>query len=244
MSPAIRAFKQLVLDFDGVLCDSATECLYIGWYAHTGAPVDAFAALDGGEYDVPAEVAERYWRTRPFMRHLAQFVVPLLDAPAPVGRAAFAERFASLPDGLADEFAVAARDYRAAVSDRYRDSWLALHGVWPEVSRLVDGAYLATARDSASVLEILGSHGVRPDPARIFDRLTEKTAALAEIAARESLDRAEVWLLDDSIDNCLAAQAEGFGAGWASWGCGDPGDEAIAIAHDIPVVTLGDFAAS
>jgi len=242
MSSTLPVIGRLVLDFDGVLCDSAEECLDISWLAYTGAPVDAFARRDRGEYAVPPAVAERYWRTRPFMRHLAQFVVPLLDAPAPTDRAAFAERFASLPEGLADTFAAAARAYRAEVRFRHRDAWLAVHGVWPQVARLVDGAYIATARDSASVLEILGAHGVRANAARIYDQLTEKTAALAHIASRESLARADVWLLDDSIDNCLAARAAGFGAGWASWGCSDEGDEAIALARGLPVITLDDLA--
>lgn len=243
MSPMIPSDCQLVLDFDGVLCDSAGECLQIAWCAHKGAPVQAFPALEG-TYRVPADVAERYWATRPYMRHLAHFVVPLLDGPVPPDRAAFAERFASLPAGLADDFARSARRYREAVRAQRREAWLELHGVWPQVSRLVDGAYIATARDSASVLEILGVHGVRPDPARIFDTLSEKQTALGAIAEREGRARADVWLLDDSIDNCLAARAAGFGAGWASWGCGAPGDEAIAVRHDIAVVTLDALAAA
>jgi hypothetical protein len=237
MSPTIPSDCQLVLDFDGVLCESAGECLQIAWCAHKGVPVEAFPARED-PYRVPAEVAERYWRTRPYMRHLAHFVVPLLEGPAPADRAAFAERFASLPAGLADDFAAAARAYREAVRERRREAWLELHGVWPQVSGLVDGAYLATARDRASVLEILGVHGVRPDPARIFDMLSEKQTALGKIAERESRPRAGVFLLDDSIDNCLAARAAGFGAGWASWGCSDPGDEAIAIRSEIAVITL------
>ena len=231
---------QLVLDFDGVLCDSATECLHIIWPAHKGFGVEAFGA--GAErYAVPADIAARYWRTRPYMRHMAHFLVPLLDGPAPVDRAEFAQRFASLPEGMADDFARAAGVYRAAVRARRRDTWLALHGVWPQVCALVDGAYIATARDRAAVLDILGAHGVRPDPARIFDELVDKPAALAEIAERESIAPSEVWLLDDSIDNCIAVRDAGFGAGWASWGCGDPGDKALAIAHCIPVIALDNL---
>lgn len=240
MSPPIPVFGQRVLDFDGVLCNSSKECLYIAWYANSGAPLHAFTERHG-KYAVPPEVAEGYWRTRPYMRHLAHFVVPMLGGPVPTDRAAFADRFASLPEGLADAFVVAARNYRAEVSARYRDEWLALHVVWPEVAALVEGAYIATARDRVSVLEILGAHGVKADASRIFDELSEKTAALGEIAARESLAPADVWLLDDSIDNCLAARRAGFGARWASWGCGDPSDEATALTHGLPAIGLEDL---
>lgn len=238
LSATIRGAGQLVLDFDGVLCDSAAECLRICWFAMTGKSVAAFSSAEA----VPTDVAARYWHTRPFMRHLAHFVVPLLDGPAPHDRAAFAERFDGLPEGFADAFAAKARAYRTAVRDRQRAAWLDLHGVWSQVADLIPGAYLATARDRDSVVEILGAHGFRPDPARIYEELSEKTSTLATIAVRESLAHADVWLLDDSIDNCLAARDAGFDAGWASWGCGDPGDEAIARANQIPVVTLDDVA--
>jgi phosphoglycolate phosphatase-like HAD superfamily hydrolase len=228
---------QLVLDFDGVLCDSAGECLDIIWASSNDFGIEAFAARDG-KHAVPAEVAEAYWSTRPYMRHLQHFIVPLLGGPVPEDRAAFAERFASLAPGVADAFAKAARTYREAVRAGRRDDWLARHGVWPQVAELVDGAYIATARDRASVIDILAAHGVQADPARIFDELTEKTATLARIAARESLTPDKVWLLDDSVDNCRAAKAAGFGAGWASWGCSGPGDEATAVAHAIPVIRL------
>jgi phosphoglycolate phosphatase-like HAD superfamily hydrolase len=240
MIPSIPCGAQLVLDFDGVVCDSALECLYVCWYAHTGAPVDAFAARD--RHPVPVDVAERYRLTRPFMRHLEHFVVPLLDGPAPVDRATFAARFDALPEGLAKRFAADARAYRAAVRERHRERWLALHGVWRQVARLAGGAYIATARDSASVVDILAAHGVHVEGARIYAELTEKVTTLALIAERESLRREEVCLLDDSIDNCLAARAAGFGAAWASWGCGDPGDAALARARRIPVLALADLA--
>ncbi len=188
MSAGLPNTKQLVLDFDGVLCDSTTECLHIAWGAWAGVPVEAFAAREG-KHAVPPDVVRRYHGTRRYIRHLAQFVVPLLDGPAPTDRAEFAQRFASLPDGMADDFAHAAGEYRAAVRTRRRDTWLALHGVWPQVCALVEGAYIATARDRASVLDILGAHQVRPDPARIFDELVDKPAALAEIAERESTPR-------------------------------------------------------
>ena len=242
MTATVPAMGQLVLDFDGVLCDSATECLHISWASFQGFGVEAFGARTGA-YAVPAEVADRYRRTRPYMRHLAHFLVPLLDETAPADRAAFAERFASLPEGMADSFARNARAYRTAVREQRRDAWLALHGVRDQVADLVEGSYIATARDRASVIEILGAHGVHAEEDRVFDKLNEKTAALGEIAERESLPPAEVFLLHDSLDDCLAVKAAGFGACWVSWGCRGPDDPAIVEAHGIPVVTLDDLSA-
>src|ERR1044072_2695046 len=122
MPPTLRFPRagQLVLDFDGVLCDSATECLHIIWASYNGFGVEAFGARTG-PHALPADVAARYGRTRPFMRHLAHFVVALLDGPVPSDRVAFAELFASLPEGMADAFAADARAYRAAVRAERRD---------------------------------------------------------------------------------------------------------------------------
>ena len=223
-----------VFDFDGVVCDSIRECRRIAWYAFVGGAVADFGI------EVPDRVRERFGHQRPFMRQLAHFIVPLLDGPEIADRASFDARCDELAAVDTRAFTAAADAYRAAVRGARRAEWLACHDVHPEVVALLDGAYIATARDGESVLELLAAHGVRMDPERIFASLTSKTGALAEIAGLEGVDPAGVQLIDDSVVNCLAARKAKFGAAWASWGYGAPGDEAIARDDGIPVLKLAD----
>ncbi|MEA2494237.1 MAG: hypothetical protein QOJ29_2148 [Thermoleophilaceae bacterium] len=235
----VGAPQVLVLDFDGVLCDSVDECLQIAWFAHTGAPARAFA--EQGIAAVPPVVAARFRRARPFMRQLAHFLVPLLDAPATRDAAAFDAYFARLPQEQTAAFAAAATAYRSAVRRAYSERWLTAHRVHARIAAMAHDTYIATARDDASVTAILGAHDVQVTPARVFGSLHEKTAALASIAALESARAQDVWLIDDSVQNCLAAHAAGFGACWASWGYRVPGDPAIACSAGIPAVTPDDL---
>src|ERR1700710_2791750 len=116
----------LVFDFDGVLCDSLEECMMVAWYAHTGAPVSHF--VDPGLAGVPAAVAGRFERCRPFMRHLLHLLVPIVVLEPPRSRAAFAACFDAIAPEDAERFAEAAERYRAGLRREHPERWCAQHG--------------------------------------------------------------------------------------------------------------------
>ncbi len=226
----------LVFDFDGVLCDSLEECIMVAWYAHTGAPVGDFAerGLDG----VPPAVAERFERCRPFMRHVPHLLVPIVESGTLATQESFDARFAAIGADEADAFAQAAERYRAALRREYPEQWSARHAVERRLTGVIRGAYIATARDAASVGHILRAHGMAIHDENVFGSLRCKPLALDAIATREARPRAEVVLVDDSLENCLAARQDGFGAHWASWGYHRPGDAETARRCGIRVLTV------
>jgi phosphoglycolate phosphatase-like HAD superfamily hydrolase len=225
-----------VFDFDGVLCDSLEECMMVAWYAYDGKPVRWF--LNPGLAGVPDDVVARFQGCRPFMRHLAHFLVPLVEHDLPGTHGEFATRFDALPGEQIESFARAAEGFRAKLRARHPEPWRARHTVDVRLADLVRDGYIATARDRDSVGQILGSHGIEVPESRIFGSLRDKTEALAKIAERESLDPLHVVLVDDSVENCLAARSSGFDAYWASWGYHADGDAATAVRHGISVVTV------
>lgn len=234
-----RRHEVLVLDFDGVLCDALDECTLVAHLVHAGlAPAD-FA--DPGLAGIPAAVIEHVRRCRPFMRHLGHFIVPLVTTVPPPDRAAFAAQFARIPRAQVEAFIDAATTFRAAVRRDHEAQWLEHHHVKGRVAARANGAYIATARDAESVWQILRSHGARPNAARIFPSLRDKTGALEVIASLESVTAADVRFVDDSIENCLAATAAGYTAEWASWGHHAPGDAEIAHEHGIRSLTIDDL---
>ena len=226
----------LVLDFDGVLCDSLEECMTVAWYAHGDASVEAF--LDPGLAGVPAAVVARFRSCRPFMRHLLHFLVPIVETEPTTTRAAFQASYRALPSGETERFACAAERYRQQLRRTYPDQWNARHGIESRLSVLMRDAYVATARDSGSVAHILGAHDMRIHEERVFGSLRSKPAALDVIAMREGRSRADVVLVDDSIENCIAAREAGFAANWAVWGYHAPEDAEIARRSGIPALTV------
>jgi phosphoglycolate phosphatase-like HAD superfamily hydrolase len=226
----------LVFDFDGVLCDSLEECMMVAWYAHAAEPIERF--LEPGMAGVPDDVVERFAGCRPFMRHLAHFLVPLVDGDLPTTHAEFAARFDALPDEQADRFATAAEGYRARLRAEHPEPWRARHTVDVRLGALVRDGYVATARDRASVEQILHVRGIDVRADRVFGSLRDKTRALETIAAREGRAPLDVVLVDDSVENCIAARDAGYAAYWASWGYHADGDASTATAHGIPAVTV------
>jgi phosphoglycolate phosphatase-like HAD superfamily hydrolase len=95
--------------------------------------------------------------------------------------------------------------------------------------------YVVTARDRESVHELLAAHGIAVDPERIYGEQHRKGAALFDIQARE---HAEVYFVDDNLDNVVAAQADGHRAAWALWGYSAPEDRAKAEWLAVPVLSL------
>jgi phosphoglycolate phosphatase-like HAD superfamily hydrolase len=229
--------RVLALDFDGVICDSLEEGLLISWNAHAGAAVRAF--VEPGLAGVPPEVTERFTGCRPFARHLGHWLVPFTISSVPASHAEFAARFDELPGQTIDTFTAAAARYRAAVRRTYPDEWLSHHIVQPGLDDVLSSAYIVTARDGESVGRILRAHGIAVDDTRIFGSSTDKTAALRTIAVSEAVDPADVTLVDDNIENCLAARAGGYDAWWATWGYGTPTDHARAVNQGIRAIAIG-----
>jgi phosphoglycolate phosphatase-like HAD superfamily hydrolase len=227
------------LDFDGVICESLEEALLISWNAHTRAPVDAFARP--GLAGVPPEIRDRFTRCRPFARHFGHWVVPFTIGSVPASRAEFAARYDEVPAQIVATFTAAATDYRAQVRRAYEDLWLAHHRVQPGLGELLGDAYIVTARDAGAVSQILDAHAVGIDDIRIFGSRSDKQDALRIIASRELVASADVTLVDDSIENCVAAQAAGYSAWWATWGYNVVADQALARTHRIKAVSIDDF---
>lgn len=233
---ALGNTRVLALDFDGVICDSLEEGLLISWNAHTGEPVSAF--VEPGLPGVPPAVTERFTRCRPFTRHCGHWLVPFVISSAPTSHAEFAARYDALPGEMVRDFTAAAGDYRAQVRREYPDQWLAHHLVQPGLGEVLADAYIVTARDSESVRQVLNAHGMGIDETRIFGSRSNKQGALQAIAVREAVEPAAVTLVDDSVENCVAAQAAGYSAWWATWGYNSVADQALASAHGVTPISI------
>ena len=201
----------LVFDFDGVLCDSLEECMMVAWYAHAGAPVLRLPRpRPGGR---AAEVVERFERCRPFMRHLPHFLVPLVGADSPATRAAFRPATRRSPRAETERFAEAADGLpRASCARRTPSDWSRAtpsSGVWRARRTAPTSRPPATARPS---VRSCAHTAWRSTTTTSSARCATSARRWTQIATRESRDPADVVLVDDSIENCIAARAAGFGA--------------------------------
>ncbi len=236
----------LVLDFDGVICDSWRECALVTWGGHHGWLPTEFgpSAFDA----LPADFAVRFLALRGFACDLGHFAVPLLDGSKQVRtQADFDRLYAALPLAAVTAFVTRASHYRDAARIEQRERWLAFHDLYeglPDLlSELADRLYLVTARDLGSVQELLSSHAVAIPPERIYGEQQSKLWALADIQAKEGVGAGSVYLIDDSLSNVVAAREAGHAVAWAQWGYSAPEHDEEAARLGVPRLALPDLPA-
>lgn len=245
----------LALDFDGVICDSAGECL-VSSYA-------AFAEAKGLSFiprltQVPKHYATEFFRIRPFVRDGDDY----LKAPYFIDRDIsiqsqedFDRGSSELLDqicrfyGVESDRALEAhfQHYRGRVRTWDEKAWMDMNplyaGMVEALARCVDclgSIYVTTSKPTDPALRILRHHGVEIPEDRILGKdKVEKTLAknghLAQVQELTSTSLERIHFLDDQISHLKAAGELGVKCYLASWGYNTPKqwDEAKTIGIEV-----------
>jgi hypothetical protein len=76
------------------------------------------------------------------------------------------------------------------------------------------------------------------DETRRFESCRDTQRVLESIAVSDALAPADGTLVDDNIDDCLAACAAGYGVWWSTWGHKTAGSDAPAVARGITAMSI------
>jgi len=230
-------------DFDGVLFDTARECLDIAWETSRDLP---FATRWHGVAEPPAEVERaflqhRYWVGPPWqyavlLEGIATGKLPP-DTDAFLGRARTQEAALS---GFTEAY-FATRTRLAADPDRWLRTVRA-HDVpataFTRLHRTGEAVILST-RDAASIQLIL-SRMLGIDDAVQLERggPRPKWQILAEAAEHRGLSHERVYFIDDHPHHALPAHEHGFTAHLALWGYNSPTDVAACRLAGLSAITI------
>jgi FMN phosphatase YigB (HAD superfamily) len=236
--------KVFIFDFDGVICDSLIESVLITWNSFYRKDLAAFS--DQGLAQVPKTFIERFQLYRNFSRHLAHFLVALVAEERQQTirtQQEFDACYASIPQPTIDAFVRDASAYRALVREEKRQQWLAYYRIEASVKDVLQEcfvpSYIVTAKDQASVLQILESQALPFQADHIFGEQTAKLAALQAIKQMEP--NKQLYFFDDNLTNVLDAEDAGYRAYWAMWGYHSPEHIQIARQQGIKALQLSDF---
>ncbi|HVP30210.1 MAG TPA: HAD family hydrolase [Myxococcota bacterium] len=240
--------KALVLDFDGVLCQSARETFVVG--------LATYLALE------PRSRLARAERTALYDEFVG--AMPLGNRAEDFGVVLAAlDRRAALPDqdaydafhrsvGAAWLRAFHARFYeeRAALAARDPSGWLAMNPPYAPFLALLRrraGAVpyaIATAKDRPSVDRLLSAWGAADlfEPALVLDKevAVSKRAHLEALARHLDLPYAELTFVDDKVNHLDDVAGLGVRCALAAWGYNGPREHALARARGYRVCTLED----
>ncbi len=116
----------LVLDFDGVLCDSSRECMLVTWHGAQGHPAEMFSRRAVGKR--ATALVERFSMSRRFARHLGHFQMTLVpDLPLITSQEAFEVAYGALDEERRQAFVDLVQASRQQVRVQRPQTWLFHH---------------------------------------------------------------------------------------------------------------------
>lgn len=210
----------LVLDFDGVICDSVDECFVASWEARFRLRGGA-----GGVPEPPAGHAEAFAHLRPFVRNGEDFLV-ILEAvergAVPADQAGFDALAATLPPAQLAGFKARFYQARERMLAEDRPRWLRLNRVYPHAREALLAAerggvplrILSTKRQPY-ILEILAANGIALPPGDVHHTTEHKGPVVRALLSASGCGRAA--FVDDQVDYLVGLddpRIEGYLAAW------------------------------
>ncbi len=202
--------KVIALDFDGVICDSMSECMVVTYMAYTG------------QHNIPAGFGDYFRKHRHIVRPAREYwliaeayhrdIEPSeLDGNCEAQLAEFESRFYAARKRLR------AADFRA---------WLSLHHLYSEFAeawpllRNSTIPYVVTTRDRDSLSHLLDTFGVDIPSERWWtkERTLSKPDAVRRIAAERGISTSEILFVDDHPGHLYDVSQTGASVIWAKWG--------------------------
>jgi phosphoglycolate phosphatase-like HAD superfamily hydrolase len=245
----------LVMDFDGVLCDSTEECVVTAWNAWQAW--QAGQASDTGQFVREAKQVPEPFRSslrthRNYVRTAGEYLILIEAARTHRQIGSLAEY-----DRLFAEFRSKLSPYSDAffnARDRLRrddpSHWLNLHSIYtgiPEGLHRLWAAFecfVVTGKDRESVQTFFDRFDLPIETSRVYDKdvAHDKLSAIRMIAENLRKPLNSSIFLDDNIHHLLPPQEAGCRVFMAGWGYHTGEQIELAIRRSIPILQLEDWA--
>ncbi len=242
----------LVTDFDGVICDSVSECLLAAENAW-GQLQTSYEAQRILSLDLIQEVRQhRFRELRPYLRGAEDFI-PLIIAVERDLEVESQTDFDLLRRRLKHQLShyqqafYAERDY---LRREHHELWLQLNPLFAIVGRTLtarssfEHIHILTTKRQPDVEDILQYHGIKFPSDQIHSVKSDgKMPRLQQIMQSEEASAAETVYIEDQVDYLLSAAPLGMEVQLAKWGY--VSDEQLRSAEEngIAVIEQPDMAA-
>lgn len=237
----------LVLDFDGVISDSAPEAFTVALRAYTAlCPGFAFDAADPGLYTRFVELMPLGNRAEDYAVCLAA-IEQGLELPDQIAYDAFR---ASQDAGWLRRYHARFYREREAWSESDPSGWRAALRPYPHFAALLRRRAggcryaIATAKDRRSVGMLLRDYQLEAlfEPELVLDKETgvSKVAHHEWLARRTGVAYDEMTFVDDKVNHLDAVASLGVRCALSGWGYNGPREHALARARGYRICTPAD----
>jgi phosphoglycolate phosphatase-like HAD superfamily hydrolase len=255
--------RLLVLDFDGVISDSAPEAFVVALRTYrelrpSSRLGDRDALLRGPAAPTPGAVAGDalfavFLETMPLGNRAEDYAVGLaaVEAGVQLPDQTSYDRFkAGLDPEWLRSFHKRFYRVRAAISDADPAAWHRLMGPYPGVTELLRRCAgdvllaIATSKDRRSVGKLLEAYGIADlfPEGSVLDKETgvSKRAHLEHLHRLFGVSYTETTFVDDKVNHLDAVAPLGVRCGLAAWGYNGEREVALARARGYLVLGLED----
>ncbi len=237
----MRRRTLLVLDFDGVICDSRDECCLSSWIAY----YDLYKKNRPAH--TPLSLGADFARLRPFIRTGGDYL--LIQEALEAGRdVADQKEFDALAERAGPEkmelFKELFYQARSALLSEDRPFWLSLNRIYPHVLDVLRflppeaPVHVLSTKKPQFIVEIVDHAGLKVPEDRIHESGAEEKLPRAESLRKEGGYERAVFL-DDQIDNIRGNANPKVEAFLAAWGYVKP--EWLSGQDGVPVMTAEGF---
>jgi len=244
--------KALVLDFDGVISDSAREAFRVAWETYRELRPDASLA----DAD-PASLYPDFLEMMPLGNRAEDYAVELaaLDAGREIPDQAAYDAFkAGIDPAWLRDFHRRFYRVREAWAARDPQGWHALMGPYEPLLAVLRAhageveLAIATSKDRGSVRRLLEAYGVADlfGEGRVLDKETgpSKRAHLEHLHELLRVPYPEMTFVDDKVNHLEPVAPLGVRCVLAAWGYNGPREHRRARELGFPVVRLDEVEAA
>jgi len=233
--------RLLVLDFDGVICDSAEECFVSSWTAYHAL----YRRQPGGE--APAAARTAFRAMRPFVRSGEDFVLIqrlIAGGSSVLSQPEFDRAWERPGTPSRDRFKGLFYQARTDLLEKDRRAWLSLNRIYPHVSEALSGLspavplYILSTKKPEFVGETLAANGITVPTAHLLYSQGEPKLSTVE-RLRETLGCGEAIFVEDQIDAILGNTNPRIRVYLASWGYVQ--ESWLRESAGIPILSPQDF---
>lgn len=237
--------KLLVTDFDGVVCDSVSECLLAAYNAW-GQLQTSYEAQRIFDMDsIHTNLQTKFRKLRPYLRGAEDFI-PLFLAVKRDLEVESQFDFDLLRRRLQHQLSQYQQAFyteRDFLRRHHRRLWLQLNPLFPAVKRALaarssfDHIYILTTKRQPDVVDILEYHGIDFPVGQIHAVASDgKMERLQEIMQAEQVPTVDTGYIEDQVDYLLSAAPLGVDVRLADWGYVSAEQQHSAAEHGIPSI--------
>lgn len=238
----------LALDYDGVIGDSISECLLVGF--------NAFALYNATKpISILEEMGEPRYVTARAIRNFIRsgedyvYIYLALKLNAPISNQEDFDRFTAHYSSLRQPFLDLFYGERERMFDQERERWIAFNPLYPGMARWLqersasENLYIISTKKAFFISQILLAHGIEWSPERLYHATAQnpKREIIQALINHHKIRSDRLYFIDDQVDTLLRTVDLGIRCFLAEWGYNNPEQLERARRASLPILSLPGF---